>query len=49
LHTLDMTEDDKDRSWECTKVLKYSEEKEMDGNTSCKCLITWNDMNKSQS
>ena len=26
LHILDMTEDDKDRSWECTKVLKYCEE-----------------------
>jgi hypothetical protein len=26
-----MTEDDKERSWECTKVLKYCEEKGVDG------------------
>jgi hypothetical protein len=31
IHTLDMTEDDKERSWECTKVLKYCEEKGVDG------------------
>jgi hypothetical protein len=26
LHTLDMTEDDIAKSWECIKVLKYFEE-----------------------
>jgi hypothetical protein len=35
-NTLKMTEDDKDRSWEYTKVLKYSEVKSGDGNTSYK-------------
>jgi hypothetical protein len=49
LHTLDMTEDEKDRFYECTKVKMYSEEDEMDGNTSYKCLVEWNNMNKSQS
>jgi hypothetical protein len=49
LHTLDMKEDDKEKSLECTKVLKYSEEKGVDGNTSYNCLIEWNGMSKSQS
>jgi hypothetical protein len=31
LNTLDITEYDKDRSWECTKLLKYCEEKGVDG------------------
>jgi hypothetical protein len=49
LHTLDMTEDDKDRSWECTKVLKYCEEIGRNTSTNHKCLVEWNDINKSQS
>jgi CO dehydrogenase/acetyl-CoA synthase epsilon subunit len=44
-----MTEDDKDRSWDCTKVLKDCEEKGLDGNTSYDCIVEWNDINKSQS
>jgi hypothetical protein len=44
-----MTEDDEDRSWERIKVLKYCEEKEFDGRTSCIYLVIWNDMNKSES
>jgi hypothetical protein len=43
-----MTEDDNDRRWECTKVLKFSEEKGVNGSTSHNCLVEWNDMNKSQ-
>jgi hypothetical protein len=46
---LDMTEDDKDRSWEFTKMLKCCKEKGVDGNTSYDCLVQWNEMNKSQS
>jgi hypothetical protein len=46
---LDMSEDDKDRSWECTKVLKYCEEKGVDGNTNYNCLVELNKTNKSQS
>jgi hypothetical protein len=49
LYTLDMTEDGKDRSWECTKELKYCEEKGLKSYTSYNCLVEWNDMNKSQS
>jgi hypothetical protein len=41
--------DNKDRSWEFTKVLNYSEAKGADSNTSYNCLVEWNDMNKSQS
>jgi hypothetical protein len=44
-----MTEDDKDKSWGCTKVLQYSEEKEVNGNTSYNYFVEWNNMNKSQS
>ena len=49
LHVLDMTEDDKDRSWECTKVLKYCEEIGMSTSTNHKNLVEWNDINKSKS
>jgi hypothetical protein len=49
LRTLDMTEDDKERSWERTKVFKFCEEKVLDGNTKYNCLVEWNDKNKSQS
>jgi hypothetical protein len=44
-----MTEDDKDRRCECTKVLKCFEEKVVDDNTSYNRLVEWDDMNKSQS
>jgi hypothetical protein len=47
LNTLDMIEDDIGRSWECTKLLKYCEEKGVDSNTSHKCLVERNDKNKS--
>jgi hypothetical protein len=43
-----MTEGDKERCWECTKVLKYFEEKGEGVYTSYNCLVEWNDMNKSQ-
>ena len=39
LHALDMVEDDKDRSWKCTKVLKYCEEIGMNTSTIHKCLV----------
>jgi hypothetical protein len=39
LHVLDMTEDDKDKFCECTKVLKYGEENEMNMRTKHKCLV----------
>ena len=49
LYVLDMAEDNKDRSWVCTKVLKYREEIGMKTSTNHKCLVEWNDINKSQS
>jgi hypothetical protein len=49
LHILDRLEDDQDKSWECTKVLKYCEEKGMNKSTNHKCLVESNDINKSQS
>jgi hypothetical protein len=49
LHILDRLEDDQDKSWECTKVLKYCEEIGMNTSTNHKCLVEWNDINKSKS
>jgi hypothetical protein len=49
LHLLDRLEDDQDKSWECTKVLKYCEEVGINTSTNHKCLVEWNDINKSQS
>ena len=44
-----MAENDTDMSWECSKVLEYCEEREADSNANHKCLLEWNDVNKSQS
>jgi hypothetical protein len=44
-----MSEDDNDRSWECTNVLKYCKEIGMNTSTNHKCLVEWNDIKKSQS
>jgi hypothetical protein len=49
LHLLDRLEDEQDKSSECTKVLKYCEEKGMNTTTNHKCLVKWSDINKSQS
>jgi hypothetical protein len=49
LHILDRSEDDQDKSWQCTKVLKYCEETGMNTSTNHKSLVEWNDINKSQS
>jgi hypothetical protein len=38
LYVLYMSEDDKDGSWECTKVIEYREEKGMNTSTNHKCL-----------
>jgi hypothetical protein len=47
LHILDKVEDDK--TWECVKILKYSEEKDLINSVQHKCLVESNDLNKSQS
>jgi hypothetical protein len=49
LHVLDKNVDGHDRSWECIKVLSYSEERTADDNVNHRCLVEWNDLNKSQS
>jgi hypothetical protein len=49
LHVLDKNEDGHDRSWECIKVLKYSEERTADFDIDHRCLVEWNDLNRSQS
>jgi hypothetical protein len=41
LHTMEMTEYDKDRFWECVKVPNYFEKKGVDGYTSYICLSHW--------
>jgi hypothetical protein len=46
---LDRLEDDQNKSWQCTKVLKYCEETGMNTSTNHKSLVEWNDINKSQS
>jgi hypothetical protein len=49
LHLLDKSENDQDKSWECTKVLKYCEELGMNTSANHTCLVEWNDINRSQS
>jgi hypothetical protein len=49
LHMLDKTEEDKDMSWECFKVADYCKEKGDVNNSSHKCLVEWNDINKTKS
>jgi hypothetical protein len=39
LHILDMSEDDKDWSWECTKLLKHCEEIGVNTSTNHRCLV----------
>jgi hypothetical protein len=47
LHILDRVESDK--SWECVKILEYSEEKDLNNSVRHKCLVEWNDLHKPQS
>jgi hypothetical protein len=49
LHSLDITEEDRDMSWEYSKMTKYFNYKEADGITHHNCLEEWNDINKTQS
>jgi Reverse transcriptase (RNA-dependent DNA polymerase) len=49
LHVLDKNESSHDRLWDCNKVLKYSEERTVDDDVDHRCLVEWNDLNKSQS
>jgi hypothetical protein len=46
---LDNTEEDNDMSWECHKVVEYCKEKGDDDSSNHKCLVEWNDLNKTKS
>jgi hypothetical protein len=49
IHMLDKTEEDKDMSWECCKIFDYFKEKGDDHCSNHKCLVEWNDINKTKS
>jgi hypothetical protein len=49
LHMFDNNELDKDMSWECCKVVDYCKEKGDDHSSNHKCLVEWNDINKTKS
>jgi hypothetical protein len=49
LHIFDNIEVDKDMSWECCKVVSYCKEKGDIHNSNHKCLVEWNDINKTKS
>jgi hypothetical protein len=49
LHMLDQTEEDNDMSWECYTVGNYQKEKGDDHNSNHKCLVEWNNINKTKS
>jgi hypothetical protein len=49
LHVLEKNVGGHDKTWECIKVLKYSEEKFSTNSDHHKCLVEWNDLNMSQS
>jgi hypothetical protein len=49
LHMLNQTEEDNDISWECHKVVDYCKEKGDVNNSNHKCLVEWNDVNKTKS
>jgi hypothetical protein len=49
LHMLNKTEEDYDMSWECYKVVDYCKQKGDVNNSNHKCLVEWNDVNKTKS
>jgi hypothetical protein len=46
---LDKTEEDNDMSWECCKVVDYRKEIGYGHCSNQKCLVEWNDINKTKS
>jgi hypothetical protein len=46
---LDQTEENNDMSWECHKVVDYCKEKGDVNSSNHKCLMEWNDINKTKS
>jgi hypothetical protein len=49
LHMLDNTEEYKDMSWEYCKVVHYRKQKGDVNSSNHKCLVKWNDINKTNS
>jgi hypothetical protein len=49
INMLDNTGEDNDMSWECHKVVDYFKEKGDDHSSNHKCLVEWNDINKTKS
>jgi hypothetical protein len=49
LYMLDQTEEDNDMSWGCHKVVDYCKEKGDVKSSNHKCLVEWNDINKTKS
>jgi hypothetical protein len=49
LHMLDNTEEDNDISWECCKLVDCCKEKGDDHSSNHKCVVEWNNINKSKS
>jgi hypothetical protein len=49
LHMLDNTGEDNYMSWECHKVVDYCKEKGDVNSSNHKCLVEWNDINKTTS
>jgi hypothetical protein len=48
LHMLDNTGEDKDMSWEYCKIVDYCKEKGDVNSSNHKCLVEWNDINKTK-
>jgi hypothetical protein len=46
---LDKTEEDNDMSWKYCKVVDYCKEKGDVNSSNHKCLVEWNDINKTKS
>ena len=49
LHILDMAEENKDTSWECSKMLEYHEDNGGNEGRHLNCLVEWRNINKTQS
>jgi hypothetical protein len=49
LNLLDNTENDNDISWECCNLLDYCKQKGDVNSSNHKCLVEWNDINKTKS
>jgi hypothetical protein len=48
-HILDKTKEYNDMSWKCCKVVDYRKEKGDVNSSNHKCLVEWNDINKTKS